>query len=172
MKTYHDEGDSWITWVVSLIVALLALGAFLLPAPPDEVPEVEQVDTAHLVNVAEASEIEPKTVLIEAVKSGGGDGVAEGLVPALKPVCACESAGRKDREPVHYEADGTTPLIGRIDSDDRGMCQLNLRYHGETAEARGLDVLGSTEDYIEYVNELFEEQGYAPWKASKHCWNT
>lgn len=170
MKSYHDE-DSTITVVVALVVALMALAAFLLPAPPDDVPEIEKAETAHLVNIAEASEIESKTILIEVVKADKEEPVEHELNPALKPVCACESAGRRDREPVHYEEDGRTPLIGRIDSDDRGMCQLNLRYHQRSAEAQGLDVLGRKEDYIEYVNHLFETQGYTPWNASRHCWD-
>lgn len=68
MKTYHDESPT-ITIVVALVVTLMALAAFLLPAPPDDVPEIETVDTAHFVNIVEASEIEPEVVLIEVVKA-------------------------------------------------------------------------------------------------------
>jgi hypothetical protein len=68
MKQYHDE-DATITIVVALVVALMALAAFLVPAPPDDVPEIETVETAHFVNIVEASEIEPRMVLIEVVKA-------------------------------------------------------------------------------------------------------
>lgn len=170
MKSYHDE-DATITVVVALVVALMAIAAFLLPAPPDDVPDIEKAESAHIVNIAEASEIESKTILIEVVKAEKEEVVEHELNPALKPVCACESAGRRDREPVHYEKDGQTLLIGRIDEDDRGMCQLNLRYHGESAQAQGLDVLKNEDDYIEYVNNLFAEKGYTPWNASRHCWD-
>lgn len=94
------------------------------------------------------------------------------LDKALIPVCGCESAGSPLADPMlyHYEADGVTLLIGRVNSSDRGMCQINLRYHLGTSEKMGLDILNEMDDYIFYSNWLYETQGLKPWKSSQHCW--
>lgn len=90
------------------------------------------------------------------------------LLPELVPVCACESLGNPNATPTHYDRDGSV-LRGRIDNDDIGICQINLRYHQKSAEALGLDVF-IEQDNIIYANVLFTEQYYQPWTASQHCW--
>jgi len=91
------------------------------------------------------------------------------LYPALKRVCGCESAGDPNAEPQHYEADGVTVRYGRINSQDVGMCQINLYYHEATAIKMGLDLF-NREDNIRYANYLYETQGLTPWNWSKKCW--
>lgn len=91
---------------------------------------------------------------------------------ALIPVCSCESTGSPHKDPMlyHYEDDGVTLLIGRVNSSDRGMCQINLGYHLKASEKMGLDILHDVDDYIFYSNWLYETQGLKPWKSSQHCW--
>lgn len=91
------------------------------------------------------------------------------LNPALKRVCSCESNGRPDLEPNHYEADGVTVKRGRINNLDIGMCQVNLYYHEAEATRLGLDLF-KEEDNITYANRLYEREGLTPWAWSKQCW--
>ena len=53
------------------------------------------------------------------------------LRPELVPICSCESMRGKYGTPTHYEEDGVTVLLGRVDPNDVGICQINLRYHQE-----------------------------------------
>jgi len=93
----------------------------------------------------------------------------ETLHPSLKKVCSCESTGRPDKEPQHYENDGVTVRYGRINPLDKGLCQINLFYHEETATKMGLDLL-KEEDNIKYANYLYEKEGLTPWRYSSSCW--
>lgn len=94
------------------------------------------------------------------------------LLPELVPICACESSfeGTKYGKPQQFEKDGVTVRYGRVDNDDRGMCQINRRYHGETSKKMGMDI-ETEEGNILYANWLYEQQGNTPWKWSTPCWN-
>lgn len=89
------------------------------------------------------------------------------LVPAMKPVCACESAGSPDAEPRHYLPDGTV-IRGHVNPNDIGACQINLTYHQDTAESMGLDLF-DRDDNIRYANWLYRQEGFQPWHWSKPC---
>lgn len=90
------------------------------------------------------------------------------LNPKLKPVCACESVGRPDKDPKHYAPSGEV-IVGVVNGSDIGMCQINTEYHGDRAKELGLDLFDK-DDNITFANLLFEEQGYTPWNWSRHCW--
>jgi len=84
-------------------------------------------------------------------------------------VCGCESNGNPYSEPQQFHANGTV-IRGVINNQDIGMCQINLKYHGESAVRLGLDLF-TREGNIKYANMLFASQGYQPWSWSKHCWS-
>lgn len=90
------------------------------------------------------------------------------LLPGLKEICACESAGKKDREPVQFGPDGKV-LKGIVHPADLGMCQINSAVHGAEAVKLGID-LTTTEGNITFANMLYSAQGSKPWDASKACW--
>ncbi len=90
------------------------------------------------------------------------------LIPALRPVCACETKGNPKATPTHYNKQGQ-PLIGI--SGDIGICQINPNVHKANAEAMGLD-LYTEADNITYANYLYNLSGLTPWNSSKHCWAT
>lgn len=90
------------------------------------------------------------------------------LLPELVPICACESTGNKNGVPRQFYDDGTL-VVGKIDPDDRGACQINRRYHGAQATKMGLDI-DTEEGNILYANWLYEQQGNTPWKWSASCW--
>ena len=83
-------------------------------------------------------------------------------IPIMVEVARCESTFR------HHLADGSV-LTGRVDNRDTGVMQINTYYHGETAEALGLD-LWDLEENMEYARYLYEKQGVQPWSASRPCW--
>jgi hypothetical protein len=83
-------------------------------------------------------------------------------IPVMIQVARCESTFR------HTLADGTV-LRGHVDNRDTGVMQINLGYHGETAEKLGLD-MENIYDNMAYARDLYERQGTQPWSASRPCW--
>jgi len=83
-------------------------------------------------------------------------------IPVMIQVARCESTFR------HTLADGTV-LRGHVDNRDTGVMQINLGYHGETAEKLGLD-MEDLYDNMAYARDLYERQGTQPWSASRPCW--
>ena len=92
----------------------------------------------------------------EAVRSYFSD------IPVMIQIARCESTFR------HTLSDGTV-LRGKVDSADTGVMQINLRYHGDTAEDLGLNLL-DLHDNMAYARDLYEKQGTRPWSASAPCW--
>ena len=93
------------------------------------------------------------------------------LAPELVPICSCESSysGTKNDVPQQFEKDGKTVRYGRVEPDDRGMCQINRRIHAEAIKKMEVDI-ETEEGNITFANYLFETQGKKPWNWSKHCW--
>lgn len=87
----------------------------------------------------------------------------------LIPICSCESQRGKYGKPTHFEKDGKTVLRGKVNPLDIGMCQINLKWHGEAAKKKGLDLF-KEEDNITYANYLYGKQGSQPWNWSRACW--
>ena len=84
-------------------------------------------------------------------------------IPVMIQIARCESTFR------HTLADGSV-LKGKVDSADTGVMQINLRYHGETAEKLDLDLF-DLHDNMAYARNLYERQGTRPWSASAPCWS-
>lgn len=78
-------------------------------------------------------------------------------------VARCESGLR------HFNNDGTV-LRGIVDHDDTGAFQINMRYWGEEAEKRKIDLL-SLKGNIDMARIIYESYGTKPWYASKKCWD-
>ncbi len=85
-------------------------------------------------------------------------------IPIMIEIARCESTFR------HRLADGNV-LRGRVDNDDTGVMQINLRYHQATAASLGLD-LEDLYHNMAYARFLFETQGTQPWNASRPCWGS
>jgi len=69
---------------------------------------------------------------------------------------------------THYKEDGSV-LRGRVDARDSGAMQVNKGYHEKAATQMGLNI-DVLEDNLAYARHLYNEQGVAPWKASRGCW--
>lgn len=90
------------------------------------------------------------------------------LLPGLIPICACESTGSATGKPTHWNKDGTVKH-GKINPQDIGMCQINERWNGKTAEKMGLNIY-KEQDSIIFANYLYTTRGSQPWNWSKPCW--
>ena len=93
------------------------------------------------------------------------------LYPDMVPICACESSyeGTRYGKPQQFEKDGVTVRYGRVNPDDRGMCQINTKYWLKQSLDLGWDI--ETEDgNIRMANWIYDHHGTQPWSWSKSCW--
>lgn len=84
-------------------------------------------------------------------------------IPIMAKIARCESRNR------HLDKHGNI-LKGEKTPLDRGVMQINLYYHLETAEKMGLD-LHNIDDNVAYARYLYEKSGAKPWMSSSHCWS-
>ncbi|MBX4206448.1 hypothetical protein KW784_01545 [Candidatus Parcubacteria bacterium] len=84
-------------------------------------------------------------------------------IPLLARIGACESHNRQ------YNSKGGV-LRGEKNSYDRGVMQINLLYHEETADKMGLD-LTKIDDNVAFARYLYEKYGAKPWMSSSPCWS-
>ena len=82
-------------------------------------------------------------------------------IPILERIAQCESQNR------HFE--NGEVLRGKINPLDIGKYQINLKYHGSSSQALGLDLF-KEKDNEEYARWLYEKEGTRPWKPSFGCW--
>ena len=83
-------------------------------------------------------------------------------IPVLADIAKCESRFRQ------FNSNGDV-LRGNKNRYDRGVMQINILYHAETAEGLGLDV-HNLDDNVAYARYLYERQGAKPWMSSSACW--
>lgn len=83
-------------------------------------------------------------------------------IPILTKIAGCESQYRQ------FNSEGDI-LKGEKNKYDRGVMQINILYHAETAESLGLD-LDNIDDNVAYARYLYEKQGAKPWISSSACW--
>lgn len=123
---------------------------------PIPTPQIEIIQSIY----PEHNELDVKeTPVVKPVNVSSQSGAI--LRPELHRVCACESGNRQ------FEADGSVRVSHTY---DYGLCQINAYYHEEEATRLGMDIY-TTEGNINYANHLFENEGYAPWQASRYCWD-
>ena len=84
-------------------------------------------------------------------------------IPVMQKIAYCESRNR------HFDKNGLV-LRGEKTSLDRGVMQINLYFHGETAKKMGLD-LHQIDDNVAYARYLYQKQGAKPWASSSACWS-
>lgn len=82
--------------------------------------------------------------------------------PVMAEIAWCESRFR------HFGKKGDV-IRGEINNKDLGVMQINLYYHGDTAEKLGID-LHTVEGNMAYAKYLFEREGTTPWLSSSPCW--
>ena len=142
------------------LVTLVVLSAILALVFQIFAPNVASgVSQPQIVN---KSKVNPVTVKVKEKAK---------LLPALVPICSCESDGKKNGNPHQFNSDGTVKR-GKINPKDIGMCQINTEpRNGHLAQAKklGLDLF-TEEGNIKYANWLYKREGTTPWNWSKKCW--
>ena len=83
-------------------------------------------------------------------------------IPILAEIAKCESRFR------HLDSKGEV-LRGNKNRYDRGVMQINILYHTETAKKLGLDI-NNLDDNVAFARYLYEKQGAKPWLSSSVCW--
>lgn len=135
--------------------AAAVLPAISAPAPVVEAevelkPLHEQVESEDYLPITDSKNVEA------FVKDYFAD------IPILAKIAQCESRNR------HYNTKGGV-LRGEKNTYDRGVMQINILYHEETAREMGLD-LHDIDDNVAYARYLYEKFGAKPWKSSSPCW--
>jgi len=129
------------------------LPALTAPVVPELVPEVE-------IKVVKSEDYFPTTDS-KNVEKFIEDYFAD--IPVMQKIAYCESRNR------HFDKNGLV-LRGEKTSLDRGVMQINLYFHGETAKKMGLD-LHQIDDNVAYARYLYQKQGAKPWLSSSACWS-
>jgi hypothetical protein len=163
---------------LSLLFAFSSSALTIMPAitaPANQPAEASEVTNATegQVTTAKAAEAKAKTEPKKIVSTDYGpltdsknverfinDYFAD--IPIMAKVAKCESRYRQYKN--------GEVLQGEQNSLDRGVMQINLHYHGKTAEEMGLDV-HNIDDNVAYARYLYEKQGVKPWMSSSPCWN-
>lgn len=84
-------------------------------------------------------------------------------IPVMIEIARCESEFHqygKSGQPLHG---GTGTMIG--------LFQISEILHRDAADNYGWDI-DTPDGNMSYARHLYEQNGTAPWLASKHCWNT
>ncbi|MSR87821.1 MAG: hypothetical protein EXS69_01475 [Candidatus Zambryskibacteria bacterium] len=84
-------------------------------------------------------------------------------IPLMSKIAACESQNRQ------YNSKGGV-LKGKKNTYDRGVMQINVLYHEETAIEMGLD-LHNIDDNVAFARYLYKKYGAKPWMSSSPCWS-
>ncbi len=82
--------------------------------------------------------------------------------PVMVKIATCESGLKQ------FETDGSV-RTGKVNPLDKGLFQINEKYHLDNAKKMGLDIY-TVEGNIHYAEYLHQKNGYSDWKASKPCW--
>jgi hypothetical protein len=127
-------------------------GASFIPSITPEVIDVKQTlpDENKKVSTEKTMTVE------EYVRNYFSD------IPVMIEIAKCESRFRQ-----HDENGGV--LRGEENPLDRGVMQINEKYHNENSDKLGYDLL-TLEGNTAYARALFEKYGVKPWLSSSKCW--
>ena len=120
-------------------------------------PEIAQVEEAKVVKSEDYFPIINSKNVEKFIEDYFAD------IPVMQKIAYCESRNR------HFDKNGLV-LRGEKTSLDRGVMQINLYFHGETAKKMGLD-LHQIDDNVAYARYLYQKQGAKPWLSSSACWS-
>lgn len=69
---------------------------------------------------------------------------------------------------TQFNPDGSV-FRGKVNHKDVGYFQINERWNGADAKARGFDIY-TEKGNVAYALYLYHSRGTQPWLASKDCW--
>lgn len=94
--------------------------------------------------------------------SPGTPAAADDIPPVLKRIAFCESSDR------HFDDEGSV-IRGKVNPDDIGRYQINVKMWGGDAKKLGHDIF-TEEGNLMMALHLYEKQGVRPWHWSRKCW--
>ena len=144
---------------------IIAVGVFLGIILGLSIDLAERTIGQPIVYVAEAKEVEPKEVLIEARINWTEERIKEEIRETFPE--APETFIRIAKCESNFLPHAYNPTNN---SHDGGILQISQKYHGEEMEKMKLDPY-NVQDNLKFGRILYEESGLSPWSASKHCWN-
>lgn len=103
---------------------------------------------------------EIENIATPPISAPKGQNIAKGEI--LSKIAGCESEGRQ------FNPDGSV-LRGRENPHDIGRYQIN-DMHEKEAKALGYDIYTANGNSM-FASWLYDQEGTAPWNASKKCWN-
>ncbi|MDP1625072.1 MAG: hypothetical protein Q8L64_04855 [bacterium] len=156
--------------MIEFTTGLLMLASVFTPATTNKIAEAGQIS----LESVQASAIVYETIapIIAVATTTQPLGIAETEIivrhyfkdtPILAEIAKCESSFRQ------HDKDGNV-LLGRVNSDDVGVMQINLFYHGDTAEKLGYDIY-TLKGNLDYAKALYGKSGDKPWVHSSKCWS-
>ena len=81
--------------------------------------------------------------------------------PVMYAIAGCESGYRQ------YDTDGS--ILRNTHSSALGLFQIMQSTHEKTAAQLGIDIY-TVQGNAAYAKYLYDQEGTAPWTASKACW--
>lgn len=146
---------------LSLLMSLTSSAVAVLPAITSPVPAHELAAISQpLPKEVKSEDYQPITDP-KNVERFLNDYFAD--IPLLAKIGKCESQYRQ------FNSKGEV-LRGMKNTYDRGVMQINILYHQETAEKMGLD-LHDIDDNVAFARYLYEKYGAKPWMSSSACWS-
>lgn len=82
--------------------------------------------------------------------------------PIMIEIAQCESRMRQ------FDSKGS--ILKNPNSSAIGLMQIMSSVHSDTADKLGIDIY-TIQGNLAYARHLYDEQGVAPWNASKSCWS-
>lgn len=132
---------------------------------------VTKPHTFEVVREAEAKVVEvvPEVVMIEVKYDWTQERIKQEIRSVFKEepekavrVAMCEGIVNGKLDPTVVN-----PTNG---SNDTGIFQISMKYHGKEVARQGLDMTNVI-DNINYAYQLYKKNGWNDWIWSKPCWN-
>lgn len=156
--------------MIEFTTGLLMLASAFSPASANNVAEAGTISLESIQASAIVNQTVPFTAIATTTTEHLSIAETEIIIrnyfkdtPILAEIAKCESSFRQ------YDKDGNV-LLGKVNSDDVGVMQINTFYHGEIAEKLGYDIY-TLKGNLEYAKALYGRSGDKPWVHSSKCWS-
>lgn len=163
-KVYRKASRWEVLFVYSVLGGMLFGIVFDIINKP-HIFEAQQVAEAYVEEVI----VEPVEVMIEIKYDWTQERIEQEIRTVFKEepekavrVAMCEGIVNGKLNPTVVN-----PTNG---SNDTGIFQISMKYHGAEVARQGLDMTNVI-DNINYAYQLYKKNGWNDWIWSKPCWN-
>lgn len=155
--------------MIEFTTGLLMLASAFTPATANKIAEAGEISLESAQASAIVNEVAPFNMVATSTQPLS---IAETEIvirnyfkdtPILAEIAKCESSFRQ------FDKDGNV-LVGKENSDDVGVMQINTFYHGDTAAKLGFDIY-TLKGNLDFAKALYGKYGDKPWVHSSKCWS-